>query len=105
VHDAVDFIKVSLGMRARTPLREHLVLVSPIGEDDFSNAARLVATLFGTHRSDPQQFETQGSLAKDAVKYDARYLRTAKLRFFWVWSNGVLCIGILKSCASQLIGW
>ena len=87
------FIKVSLSMRARTLLREHLVLASPIGEDDFSNAVRLVATLFGTHRSDPQQFETQGSLSKDAVKYDVRCLKTAKLRFFWLWSNGVLCMG------------
>ena len=82
VHDAVDFIKMSLRMRARTPLCEHLVLVSTIGEDDFSDAARLVATPFGTHRSDPQQFETQGSLSKDAVKYDARCLKTVALRFF-----------------------
>ena len=82
-HDAVDFIAAAVSlqmmMRARTFLV--VVLVSPVGESDFFNAARLDAVfVVWNHKSDPQQFEKQGGpRTNDAAMYEPRCFKTAKL--------------------------
>ena len=54
--DAVEFIEKVLIARARTPRKEHVVLVTPAAVTDFAVAARLVAAFLGTYRTDPAQF-------------------------------------------------
>ena len=54
--DAVEFIEKVLSARARTPRKEHVVLVTPVAVTDFAVAARLVAAFLGTYRADPAQF-------------------------------------------------
>ena len=54
--DAVEFIEKVLSARARTPRKEHVVLVTPAAVTDFAVAARLVAAFLGTYRADPAQF-------------------------------------------------
>ena len=54
--DALEFIEKVLRARARTPRKDHLVLVTPVAVTDFAVAARLVAAFLGTYRADPAKF-------------------------------------------------
>ena len=54
--DALEFIEKVLSARARTPRKEHVVLVTPAAVTDFAVAARLVSAFLGTYRADPAQF-------------------------------------------------